>query len=190
MELHPENPPETRVLLGLLAYETLKERVNEPYVVQVSNDPAPDTNMEIGLAQGGESADPGFFDNIQANGAALGPGLVRLDNIFNYYNIVQRAADGTITYHWTDFDRVLDCRASDEQRASYLPLLYAGNPVSFRLQSRRIPGQLRGMGRPGNRYGPSRKRRAKHGSTLLGGMERTQSLVVLAGLLSKLPQTV
>ena len=38
MELHPENPPETRVLLGLLAYETLKERVNEPYVVQVSND--------------------------------------------------------------------------------------------------------------------------------------------------------
>lgn len=125
MELHPENPPETRVLLGLLAYESLKERINLPYVVQVSNDPAPDTNMEIGLAQGGESEDPGFFDNVRADGAALGPGLVRLDNIFNYYGIVQRGPDGSISYDWTNFDRVLDSlRAMNKEPLiclSYMP---------------------------------------------------------------------
>jgi Glycosyl hydrolases family 39 len=125
MELHSDNPPSSRVLLGLLAYKALKERVNFPYVVQIANDPALDTNMEIGLAQGGESDDPGFFDNIRANGKALGPGLVRLDNIFNYYGIVHRAPDNSITYDWTKLDRVLDAlRAMDKEALiclSYMP---------------------------------------------------------------------
>jgi hypothetical protein len=125
MELHPENPPETRVLLGLLAYESLKERTNLSYVAQISNDPAPDTNMQIGLSQGGESDDPGFFNNILADGKALGPGIVRLDNIFTYYNILQRAPDGTFHYNWTDFDRVLDSlRAMNKEPLiclSYMP---------------------------------------------------------------------
>jgi hypothetical protein len=107
-EVHPENPPETRVLLGQLGNEALKERNAVDYEFDVSGTPAPDTNLEIGLSQGGESSDPAFFNNIQQTGAALGPGLVRLDNIFNYYNIVQRGPGGNITYDWTQLDQVLD----------------------------------------------------------------------------------
>src|SRR5262249_46270310 len=49
MEIHPENPSETRVLLGLLSYEALKARNYSPYEAQIFGNPAPDTNMEIGL---------------------------------------------------------------------------------------------------------------------------------------------
>ncbi|MEO8284823.1 MAG: glycosyl hydrolase [Chloroflexota bacterium] len=107
-EIHPENPPETRVLLGHLGYEALKEREVTQYKFEVFGNVAPESKLEIGLSQGGESDDPGFFDNIKDTGAALGPGLVRLDNIYNFYDIVGRAADGTITYNWSHFDRVLD----------------------------------------------------------------------------------
>jgi Glycosyl hydrolases family 39 len=108
MEVHPENPPGMRVLLGHLGNEALKERNYLSYTLEVNGTAAPDTNMEIGLAQGGESEDPGFFDNIREAGASLGPGLVRLDNIFNYYGIVQRSPEGLISYDWSKLDRVLD----------------------------------------------------------------------------------
>ena len=57
-----------------------------------------------------KSADPGFFDNIRDAGAALGPGLVRIDNIYTHYDIVHRGADGLLTYDWSKLDRVLDGR--------------------------------------------------------------------------------
>lgn len=125
MEYHPENPADTQVLLGHLGYEALKEREYIFYDTQVFGTPAPDTNMEIGLAQGGESEDPGFFDNIRDTGAALGPGLVRIDNIFTHYNIVSRGADGLIAYDWSKLDRVLDgLRAMNKEPLiclSYMP---------------------------------------------------------------------
>ncbi|MGA7729801.1 MAG: glycosyl hydrolase [Chloroflexia bacterium] len=108
MELHPENPADTLVLLGHLGYEALAARDNVPYKVDVHGTPAPDTNMEIGLAQGGESEDPGFFDNIRSHASALGPGLVRIDNVFSHYGIVQRDQDGLVYYDWSKFDRLLD----------------------------------------------------------------------------------
>ncbi|MEO5951132.1 MAG: glycosyl hydrolase, partial [Chloroflexia bacterium] len=108
MEYHPENAADQRVLLGFLGYEGLKEREYVSYDTQVFGTPAPDTDMEIGIAQGGESADPGFFDNIREAGRALGPGLVRIDNIYTHYDIVHRAEDGTLTHDWSKLDRVLD----------------------------------------------------------------------------------
>lgn len=125
MEYHPENPADQRVLLGFLGYEGLKQRDNVEYSAEVFGTPAPDTGMEIGIAQGGESADPGFFDNIRDAGAALGPGLVRIDNIYTHYDIVHRAEDGTLTYDWSKLDRVLDgLRAMNKEPLiclSYMP---------------------------------------------------------------------
>jgi hypothetical protein len=136
-ELHTENTPETRVLLGHLGYEALKARELVDYKFQVypasssgvccpiQQTSTSEPTLQIGLSQGGESDDPGFFDNITEAGSALGPGLVRLDNIFNFYNIVQRAPDGTISYNWQQLDRELDAvRAMEKEpliNLSYMP---------------------------------------------------------------------
>ncbi len=124
-EYHPELSEPNRVLLGHLGLETLKQVGSPNYEMQVFDNPAPEGKLEIGLSQGGESEDPGFFDNIRLAGRDLGPGLVRMDNIFNFYGIVQRTSDGKITYRWSDFDRVLDAiRAMGKEPficLSYMP---------------------------------------------------------------------
>jgi hypothetical protein len=124
-ERHPENPENTRILLGHLGREALKVRELALYTVDVHGTPAPDSDLQIGLSQGGESEDPAFFENIREAGAALGPALVRLDNVFNYYNIVRRGPDGKLQFDWLYFDRVLDSLAAMNKEPviclSYMP---------------------------------------------------------------------
>jgi hypothetical protein len=109
-EYHPRLPEPNRVLLGHLGLETLRNRGVPYYEFQVHPDPAPESKLRVGLAQGGESEDPAFFDNVRAAGSALGPGLVRLDNIFTHYDVVQRGAspERKISYRWANLDRVID----------------------------------------------------------------------------------
>jgi hypothetical protein len=126
-ERHPENPEHTRILLGHLGREALKSRELPLYSLDVHSTAAPDSDLQIGLSQGGESENPGFFENIRDEGAALGPALVRLDNILNYYNIVRRGPDGKLAYDWLYFDRVLDSLAAMNKEPliclSYMPEL-------------------------------------------------------------------
>jgi hypothetical protein len=137
-ELHPENMPSTRVLLGHLGYEALKARGAVEYKFEVYGNLTPDSNLQIGLAQGGESADPAFFDNIRSTGSDLGPGLVRLDNIFNFYDIVQRGADGLITYRWDKLDTVLQgVRAMGKE--ALICLSYMPETLSITGSSRVMP---------------------------------------------------
>lgn len=109
-EYHPELPEAHRVLLGHLGLEALRSRGMPYYELQVHPDPAPESKLRVGLAQGGESEDPAFFDNVRAAGSALGSGLVRLDNIFTHYNVVHRdpSPGGKISYQWANLDRVID----------------------------------------------------------------------------------
>src|SRR5439155_16012417 len=106
-EFHPDYPAAFTVSLGLLGVETLKLSGMDTYELEVANTPAPDPRLHVGLAQGGESDDAGFFDNVRDAGSRLGPGLVRLDNIFNFYNIVSRSVSGTVQYSWDGLDRVI-----------------------------------------------------------------------------------
>ena len=126
-ERHPENPEHTRILLGHLGREALKTRELPLYSIDVHPAAAPGSDLQIGLSQGGESERPDFFENIRDEGAALGPALVRLDNIFNYYNIVRRGPDGKLAYDWRYFDRVLDSLAAMNKEPliclSYMPEL-------------------------------------------------------------------
>ena len=130
-ERHPENPESTRILLGHLGREALKTRELPLFSVDIHDTPAPDSQLQIGLSQGGESQSPDFFENIREPGAALGPALVRLDNVFNYYHIVSRGPDGKLAYNWRYFDRVLDSLAAMNKEPliclSYMPeILSAG----------------------------------------------------------------
>jgi hypothetical protein len=134
IEYHPELSTEKAVLLGHLGYEALDVHNLPDYTFNVSGNPAPDTSLQVGLSQGGESTDPHFLDNVRVAGSALGPGLVRLDNIFNFYNVVQRAPDGTIGYHWDELDQVLDdIQAMGKEPficLSYMPETMSANGTS------------------------------------------------------------
>jgi hypothetical protein len=137
-EYHPELAPEHRVLLGHLGLEARKATEIPRYELQVDYAPTPDGKLEIGLAQGGESEDPGFFDNIREAGRELGPGLVRLDNIYNHFGIVGRSADGKLTYHWDNFDRVLDgIKAMGKE--PFICLSYMPETMSATGSSRVVP---------------------------------------------------
>lgn len=107
-EYHPQLAPEHQVLLGHLGLEALKAAQVPQYELRVDYAPVPEGELEIGLAQGGESVDPGFFENVRQLGADLGPGLVRVDNIYSYYDIVSRGPDGKLVFTWEKFDRLLD----------------------------------------------------------------------------------
>ncbi len=107
-ELHPELQDPYKVLLGQLGTEALNSRSEKSYQLRVYGTPAPDSALQIGLAQGGESSQPSFFDNIRQPANELGPGLVRLDNIYNFYNVVQRGISNTVSYRWDDLDKVID----------------------------------------------------------------------------------
>lgn len=130
-EYHPELSSPNKVLLGQLGHEALAERSANSYTLQVFDQPAPDSNLEIGLSQGGESEDPGFFDNIRATGGALGPGLVRLDNIYNFYHVVSRNPDGSLKFSWNELDAEIDSvRAMGKEPLlclSYMPELMSVN---------------------------------------------------------------
>ncbi|HEX8218966.1 MAG TPA: glycosyl hydrolase [Chloroflexia bacterium] len=137
-EYHPEFATEHEVLLGHLGLEALKAAEVPRYELQVDYAPAPDGKLEIGIAQGGESDDAGFFDNVREMGRELGPGLVRLDNIYNHYGIVGRAPDGKLTYHWDNFDRVLDgIRAMGKE--PFICLSYMPETMSVSGSSRVVP---------------------------------------------------
>jgi hypothetical protein len=107
-EYHPELPAPFVVSLGLLGVETLDRSGAHTYEVRIANNAVTGSPLQLGLAQGGESSDPGFFDNVRTPGTDLGPALVRLDNIFNFYDIVHRSPSGTLEYRWDDLDRVVD----------------------------------------------------------------------------------
>jgi hypothetical protein len=107
MEHHPQNG-EHAVLLGHLGLESLRLSGSERFELEVVNAPVPDSALRIDLAQGGESDDPDFLANVVGQTRALGPGLLRIDNIYNYYDIVGRTPEGALTYNWAKLDRVLD----------------------------------------------------------------------------------
>ncbi|MFL5732013.1 MAG: GH39 family glycosyl hydrolase [Chloroflexia bacterium] len=137
-EYHPELPPAFVVSLGLVGVEAQDRAGLETYEFRVINSPAGAGHLQLGLSQGGESDDPGFFDNVRSPASDLGPGLVRLDNIFNFYNVVSRSPSGTLEYRWDRLDRVVDgIRAMGKE--PFICLSYMPETVSASRSSRVQP---------------------------------------------------
>ncbi|HET7081214.1 MAG TPA: hypothetical protein VFM49_27600 [Chloroflexia bacterium] len=107
-EYHPELPPAFRVTLGLLGSEMLAERARGTGQVTVSLDAPRTRHLELGLAQGGESRDSHFFSNVVPLIAELHVPLIRLDNIYTFYDVVHRDAAGGLAYDWRRLDTVVD----------------------------------------------------------------------------------
>ncbi|MDQ3930596.1 MAG: glycosyl hydrolase, partial [Chloroflexota bacterium] len=65
-------------------------------------------------------------------------GLVRLDNIYNHFGIVSRSPDGKLTFHWANFDRVLDgIKAMGKE--PFICLSYMPETMSITGSSRVVP---------------------------------------------------
>ena len=109
-EYHPANGPPYDVLLGLLGREALEAGDPNAFDVDlaVADGPTSNRRMVLGLAQGGESRDPDFLQNVLPLGRALEVPLVRIDNIYNHFDVVERGPDGRLIYNFAKLDRMVD----------------------------------------------------------------------------------
>jgi xylan 1,4-beta-xylosidase len=89
-----------------------KEAQVLPLTVSLSADlAAPPTRwprLHRGLAQGGEHPDPDYLARVAPHLRALGTDYVRLDHVFDYYDVVQRDRRGRLTFDFSKLDRALD----------------------------------------------------------------------------------
>lgn len=74
-------------------------------VVDVSTNQGPITPIWQALAQGGEEKDP--FDKIIKETTALKPKYIRLDHIYDFYDVV-RKENGQVICDWTKLDKTVD----------------------------------------------------------------------------------
>jgi hypothetical protein len=87
-----------------------------------------------GLAQGGEEKEP-MLNDVTKEISALKPKYIRLDHLFDFYEVVYRKKDGTLGFNW----QVLDDRVQDILKTGALPFfslsympkaLASGNEIS------------------------------------------------------------
>lgn len=64
--------------------------------------------LHRGLAQGGEQRDPAYLARVAPRLRALGTEYIRLDHVFDYYDVLRREPDGRLAYDFTRLDAALD----------------------------------------------------------------------------------
>lgn len=86
-----------------------------------------------GIAQGGEEPYP--FGAVIGQGKSLSPAYVRIDHIYDFYNVVSRKENGSLAFDWAGLDRQVDdiarMGAVPFLSLSYMPSAIArgGDPV-------------------------------------------------------------
>lgn len=84
--------------------------------------------LHRGYSQGGEiqMRDDGFFETAMEGLTALNPAFVRIDHLYDYYNVYSVDESGMPTYDWTELDRIVDAifeaGAEPFMSISYMPL--------------------------------------------------------------------
>ncbi|MBK8025249.1 MAG: hypothetical protein IPK19_28645 [Chloroflexi bacterium] len=89
----------------------------------------------LGFSQGGEGrmTQVGYFEQTIAPLQTLGARVVRIDHLYDYYNVLSFAPDGTAIYRWAELDRIVDsilaAGAQPLMTLSYTPSALAGTTV-------------------------------------------------------------
>lgn len=77
------------------------------------------------LAQGGEEAGVDMLSNVVPQTAALAPRYVRIDHIYDFYNVVSLSETGSLSYNWKNLDRtvcdILEMGAKPFFSLGYMP---------------------------------------------------------------------
>ncbi|OGK66657.1 hypothetical protein A2313_04580 [Candidatus Roizmanbacteria bacterium RIFOXYB2_FULL_41_10] len=56
------------------------------------------------LAQGGEESGVRMLENVSLPASALAPRYIRLDHIYDFYNVVSRDSNNQLQFNWTELD--------------------------------------------------------------------------------------
>ncbi len=102
-------------------------------VVNVANERPQETDPWRSLAQGGESNER-MLQNVVSEVKAIRPSYIRLDHMYDFYNVVSRNPDGSLSFSFTKLDEtVLDILAMGAKpffSLSYMPAaLSKGNEL-------------------------------------------------------------
>jgi len=85
------------------------------------------------LAQGGEEATP-MLDDVTSQVRALKTEYVRIDHIYDFYEVVGRGEGGELTFNWTKLDGVVDSILASGAKPffalSYMPSAIASGDVT------------------------------------------------------------
>jgi len=106
--------------------QALGEKAN--IIVNVSVDQGPLNPIWQALAQGGEEKSP--FESVIPEISALRPKYIRLDHIYDFYEVVKKQ-DGQLIFNWNELDKIVDqilrTGATPFFSLSYMPPAMAKN---------------------------------------------------------------
>lgn len=70
----------------------------------------PMPTLQRGFSQGGEiqMRDQGYFETAMSQLSDLRPTFIRIDHLYDYYDVFSIPADGSPHYDWTELDRIVD----------------------------------------------------------------------------------
>ncbi|OGV89527.1 hypothetical protein A2Z41_01620 [Microgenomates group bacterium RBG_19FT_COMBO_39_10] len=95
-------------------------------IIDVSIDQGLVTPIWQGLAQGGEEKNP--FDQIIKETTALNPKYIRIDHLYDYYDVVKKE-NGQLSFDWTKLDlvvnQIIQTGAKPYFSLSYMPAAIA-----------------------------------------------------------------
>ncbi len=83
----------------------------------------------LSLAQGGEEKGVRMLENVVSDVAALSPHYIRLDHLYDYYDVVSRGSDGNLTFQWDQLDATV-CDIYQTGAKPFLSLSYMPTVLS------------------------------------------------------------
>lgn len=129
------------VVLIVLPFALYFVRQAQVYIGRANVEPASilvDTNTVTGplphtwqaLAQGGEEYGVQMLHNVIPQVRDLYPRYVRIDHIYDFYNVVSRDSSGKLTFAWGDLDRTV-CDILDTGARPFFSLGYMPSDISI-----------------------------------------------------------
>ncbi|MFN8529978.1 MAG: hypothetical protein U0670_15360 [Anaerolineae bacterium] len=114
------------LVLCLTLWSALQNSVPDQITIDLRQQETP-FSSHFSFSQGGESQmrDPGYFETAMQTLSSLHPRYVRIDHIFDYYDVAHPLPDGSVSYQWEQLDRVVtairDSGAEPFISLSYMP---------------------------------------------------------------------
>jgi len=95
------------VLFFSFQYMSRAAKVKANIVVDVNKTSGPFPSRWKALAQGGEEAGVRMLENVIPQVSELYPSMIRIDHIYDFYNVVSRDSSGNLTFDFSRLDQTV-----------------------------------------------------------------------------------